>query len=104
MKLTIVREPFDGRDVMTVGLNREHCAGLHAHPIKMHRAGAAIAGVAANQCAGLAKRFAQILHEQHPRFYIIGVEHTINFYRDSASCHGISPFAHVVVSSLYTPA
>ena len=55
-----------------VGLDRQHVARLHAAAVEVDRARAAVAGVAADDGAGLAELLAQVLHEQHAGFDVVG--------------------------------
>ena len=53
-------------------------AGLHAPAVEVDGAGAAVAGVAADDRAGLAERCAQVVDEQHPGFDVVGVGHSVD--------------------------
>ena len=57
-------EALDRGHLAAVGLHREHRAALHAHAVEQDRAGAAVAGVAADDGADLAERVAQMVDEQ----------------------------------------
>ena len=57
---------------LPVGLHREHVARLHAAAVEVHRAGTAVAGVTTDHRPGLAELLAEVLHEQHPGFDVIG--------------------------------
>jgi hypothetical protein len=56
-------EPFDGGNVMTIGLNGEHIAGLYCLSIDEHSASPALRGVAADMGAGEALLLPQKLHQ-----------------------------------------
>ena len=72
VQLTVLREPLDGGDLAAVGLDGEHVARLHAGAVEVHGARAAVAGVAADDGAGLAELLAQVLHEEHAGFDVVG--------------------------------
>jgi hypothetical protein len=63
------RKTFDGRDFVTIGLSREQRATLYPDTIQQDRAGAALAGVAPNLCAGQAEMVAKQLHEERSRLH-----------------------------------
>ena len=58
MQLAIAGEAFDGGDVGTLGLHREHSAGLHRNTADMHDTSAALAGVTTDMRPGKADMFA----------------------------------------------
>ena len=66
-------EALDGGDLAAVGLHGEHRAALHALAVEVDGAGAAVAGVAADDGADLAELFAQVVHEQRPGLDVVGV-------------------------------
>jgi hypothetical protein len=70
VQLIALGETFDGDNVGAVCLDREDGAGLGASPVDEHRAGAALARVAANVCAGEVQVFAQEMDEEHPRLHV----------------------------------
>ena len=51
-----------------VGLRRQHGAGLHGAAVDMHRAAAALAGIAADVGAGEAEMVAQQIDQQRAVF------------------------------------
>ena len=57
---------------LAVGLDGQHDAGSHARAVEQDRAGAAVAGVATDDGARLAQLPAQVLHEQHAGFDVVG--------------------------------
>jgi hypothetical protein len=67
VKVAVVREPLDRRDVGAVRLDGEHGAGLHRHPVEMHGAGAALGGVAGDLRPGQAEAVADEVDEERPR-------------------------------------
>ena len=67
------RQALDGGDVAAVGLDGEHGAALDALPVEVDGAGAAVAGVAADDRADLAELLAQVVDEQRSRLDLVGV-------------------------------
>ena len=61
-------QPFDGRELVAVGLHREHQAGAHRRAVEQDGAGAADAVLAADMGAGERQIVAQEIAEQHARF------------------------------------
>jgi hypothetical protein len=59
-----LRQAFDAGDPPTLGLQRQHGAALHRLAVEQHRAGAALAGVAADMRAGQAQLLAQYFDQQ----------------------------------------
>jgi hypothetical protein len=57
--LAAAREPFDGDDLSAFGLRERSQAGAHLAAVEQHRAGAAVAGVAADLRSGKAEVVAQ---------------------------------------------
>ena len=84
MQLAVFRHPLHGQNLATIGLESEYGAGLDAFAVQQDRAGAAVAGVAANVCAGQAELFAQQLHQQGPRFDFARVLLAIDLQRSLA--------------------
>ena len=78
--------------VGAVGLDREDRARLRAAAVDEHRAGAALAGVAADVRAGEVQLLAQEVHEQHPRLDV-GFPHlAVHRHRNSGHWHlGVKP-------------
>ena len=60
-------QTFDGADLPTLGLKREHRTGFDRMPIEQHSATAALAGVAAHMRAGQTQRLAQHIGQEHAR-------------------------------------
>ena len=91
VQLAVRRQPFDGRDRRAVGLHREHRAGLRAAAVDEHRAGAALARVAADVRAGEAEMLAQEVHEQQARLDVALRDLAVDRHRD---------LSHACVSSV----
>ena len=67
VQLTVLRESFDRGDLGALGLHGEDRAGLGAAAVDEDRAGAALAGVAADVRAGQIQLLAQEVHEECAR-------------------------------------
>jgi hypothetical protein len=67
VEFAVLRKPLDRDDRGAVGLNREQGARLGASAVDEDRAGAALAGVAADVRARQIELLAQEVHEQQPR-------------------------------------
>ena len=52
MKLIAISQAFDGFDFSAARLDRQHRAGFYRAAIEMHRAGAALAGIATDMGTG----------------------------------------------------
>ena len=72
MKLAVPGKPLDRRHRAAVDLNRKQAAGFDGLAVDMNDASAALAGVAADMCAGQFQLFAQEIDEQGPFFNIRG--------------------------------
>ena len=68
----IRRQPFDGDDIAALDLAQRHQAGADLLAIQQHRAGAAIAGIAADLGAGQAEILAQHIGQAPDRRRIDG--------------------------------
>ena len=68
VQLVAVRQTFDGHDLTAFGLDGEHGAGLDGLAVDDHRAGAALAGVAAHVRARETGDVAYVVHEQEAGF------------------------------------
>src|SRR5438309_8095903 len=77
------RQPFDGLDLATIGLNREHGAGFHRLAVDVHRAGAALAGVAPDVGACQPDDIAEIVHQEKSCFDLVLMAAAVDRYRDS---------------------
>ncbi len=71
-------QPFDGRDLGSVGLDREHRAALHAHAVQVDGARAAVGGVAADDRAHLSDAVAEIVDEQDSGLDIVLVPDSVD--------------------------
>src|SRR5690242_8388694 len=67
MELAALLQAFDRGDLAAVRLHGEHGARLHRLAVQVHRAGAAVAGVAADVGPGHAEVLADEVHEQESR-------------------------------------
>ena len=63
----VLSKPFDRDDLALVGLHREHQAGAHRLAVKLHRATAAHAMLAANVRPGQGQFMAQKISETDSR-------------------------------------
>jgi hypothetical protein len=68
VKMLLTCYSLHGCDLVTVGLDRQDRAGLDCYPVQEHRAGTALAGVAANVRTGQANLLAKVLREETSRF------------------------------------
>ncbi len=66
-QLTLCRKTLDSRDLGAVGLHGERHAALHGLTVEMHRAGTAVARVAADMGTGQPEVVADEVHQQAPR-------------------------------------
>src|SRR5690606_37388963 len=66
VQLAVLGHALDRRDLSTISLDRQDGARLDRLAVQMDRAGAALAGVAANVRAGKPKVLAQEMNEQRP--------------------------------------
>ena len=73
MKLAVLGEPLDRGDLRPVTLDGEEVAGLHRLAVHEDRAGAALAGVAADVGAGEPDRLADVVDEQESRLHFVAV-------------------------------
>jgi hypothetical protein len=63
-----LRHALDGQYVGALGLHRQHRTRLHGFAVHLHRASAALGGVAADVSAGEAKLLANERHQKGSRF------------------------------------
>ena len=75
------REAFDGRDLVAVGLHREHQAGPHRLAIEQHRAGAADAVLAAGMGADQEQILAHGVEQRLARFDVDVARATVHLQR-----------------------
>ncbi len=90
VEVVAVGEALDGLDLRAVGLDREHRAGLDGLAIDVDRAGAALAGVAADVRAGQVEILPQGLDEESPRLDVELPGRPIDDERD-VFAHGHEP-------------
>ena len=81
-ELAVFREPLDRLDRRPVGLDGEQHAALHERAVDDHRAGAAVAGVAADVAAGQVEVVANEMDEQLPRLDLALVGRAVDRDRD----------------------
>src|SRR5262245_41240160 len=70
MELPILLQSLDGGDLTPIRLDRKKSAGLDRLPIQVHRASAAVGGIAADMSPGQAEHVADAVDEQKPRLDI----------------------------------
>ena len=90
------RKSFDGRDVVAVGLYREHQAGSHRLAVDQHGAGPADAVLAAGVGAVEKKVFAQRVEQRLAWLDISGTDDTIDA---QVNLHRASPAGLAVALS-----
>ncbi len=90
VQLPVLGEALDRGDLVAVRLHREHVAGLHARAVEVDGAGSAVAGVAADDGAGLAEAFTQVVDEKHAGFDVVGVRDPVDLDADTG--HGQLPW------------
>jgi len=83
MQNAILGQPLDGGDIVAVGLNRQHAAGLDAAAVKVNRARATVGRVAADDSPGLADLLAEVLHEEGAILDLVGILNTVHGDADS---------------------
>ena len=81
-QLVAVGEALDGLDRRAVGLDGEQHAALHELAVDDHRAGAAVAGVAADVAAGQVEVVAQEVDQQPARLDLALVGRAVDVDRD----------------------
>ena len=87
-QLAVAREPLDRLDRRAVGLDGEQHAALHRQPSTMDRAGAAVAGVAADVRPGQVEVVADEVDEQAARLDLALVALAVDLDRDRALVDG----------------
>ncbi len=87
MKLAVLGEPLDRRDIRAVAGRRQRGAGLDRLAVDMDDAGAALRGVAADMRAGQAQILAQELHEQRSWIDLGRRVPAVNRHRDMNHSH-----------------
>ena len=81
----VTRQAFDGDDVAAVGLHGQHRTGLDAVAVEVNGARTAVAGVAADHGSDLAEAVTQVVHEEQPRFHVVGISCSIDGDSDAHS-------------------
>src|SRR6266566_352474 len=71
VELITLGHAFDGRKAAAVRLDGEHRAALDRLAVDVDRAGAALAGVAADVRSGQTHDIPEVVHEQQPRFDLV---------------------------------
>jgi hypothetical protein len=72
MQRVALRQALDGDHLAVLAGERQHRARFHADTVEMHRAAAALAGVAAHMGAGEAQMLAQELNQQGASLHLAG--------------------------------
>ena len=85
VQLPVAGEALDGGDLAAVGLDGEHRARLHALPVEVDGAGAAVAGVAPDDGSGLPEPFPQVVDQEHAGFDLVDVVDAVD--GDPDLCH-----------------
>src|SRR5215510_2610608 len=70
MELPILLQPLNCGDLTPIRLDRKKSAGLDRLPIQVHRASAAVGGIAADMSPGQAEHVADTMDKQEPRLDI----------------------------------
>jgi hypothetical protein len=70
MELAVLLEPLDRHELLALGLDGEHRAGLHGPVVQENGAGAAMGRVAADVRAGQAQHVAQQVDQQEARLHV----------------------------------
>jgi hypothetical protein len=82
VKLPVLLQALDGGELVAVGLDGKHGAGLHRLSVEENGAGAAVGGVAANVRPGQPEIFPKEVHQQQARFHFSLVLHSIDRHLD----------------------
>jgi hypothetical protein len=75
-------DPLDRRHLAAVGLHGEDGAALHGLAVEVDGAGAAVAGVAADDGADLPQLLPQVVDEECPRFDVVHVGRPVDPHRN----------------------
>src|SRR5690606_13870908 len=90
----VARQALDRHDLAAVGLDGEHRAALDALAVHEDRAGAAVAGVAADRRAGLPEVIPEEMDEEQPGLHLLLVRDAVNGHGYSG--HRVLPNAAVI--------
>src|SRR5438128_1878144 len=82
VQVTVLGESFDGEDLASISLHREHGAGFDGFAVHGHCASAADRSFTADVRPGEPGYLAQIMNEKQTRFYFMGIGFPINFKGD----------------------
>src|SRR5215471_5521594 len=91
MQLAVLSQAFDGHDGGAVGLHGQDRAGLDRVAVHQHRAGAALARIAADVGSGQTQRLAQEMRQEKPRLDLRGAPGSIDVNRDGMVAHRAPP-------------
>src|SRR5882762_9814158 len=88
MELARLLQALDRGDLGAVGLHREHGAGFDRLAVEVHRAGAAMARIAAHVRARHPEHFADKMHEQKARLDFRLAHRAVDGHADLVHRHG----------------
>src|SRR5262245_12342095 len=91
MELAALLQAFDGGDLRSIGLHRQHGARLDRIAVHDHRAGAAMRGVAADVGPRHAEHFADEVHQEQARLDFRFVRRAVDGHADLVPGHGYFP-------------
>src|SRR5258706_4037773 len=91
MELAALLQALDRGDLRAVGLHREHGAGFDWLAVEVHRAGAAVARIAAGMRARHPEHFADQVHAQKARLDFRLAHRAVDGYADLVHRHGQFP-------------
>jgi hypothetical protein len=83
-------QAFDGRDLVLVGLHRQHQAGSHGSPIKQYRACSANTVLAAKMRSGQTQLMSQEIRKRGSTAYRFRVAFPIDINRNATLVHIVS--------------
>ena len=83
IKLAILGQAFDGRDLAPIGLHGEMQARFHDFAVEQHRASAALADDATDMGTGQANGLAQEMRQQNARLNFFLVEPAVDSDTDA---------------------
>src|SRR5262249_5810071 len=92
-ELAVGAEALDRLNRGAVGLDRQHHAALQKRPVDDHRAGAAVAGIAADVRAGEVKVVAEKVDEQAPGLDLSLVGRAVHLDADRRLCDRVAHWA-----------